>query len=116
MRRGVVMDVDAVVSAGRCNISRCFAVALLAVVCVGMRTVSAEECLHCEIDANKPIPYSDLRCAPREITPKTSATPFPAFEGGPRCDSRRRRHARQHVPSATQQQTPSRAAPVARQV
>jgi hypothetical protein len=95
------------------NMPRFFAAALLVVVCVGTRTVSAAECLHCDLDA-RPIPEGDVRCLPREIGPKPSPTPFPTFErDGLHCDFRRRPKAGQHAPSVVSQ-TPSHAAPVVR--
>jgi hypothetical protein len=110
------MDVHAVVaSAWQCNMLRFFAAALLAVVSVETRTASAAECgSHCDLDIQTN-QYGDPRCRPREIVPKNSATPFPAFEGtGLRCDFRRRRLVRHHAPSVTPQR-PS-PAPLARQV
>src|ERR1700730_1813928 len=114
--RSVVMDVHAVVaSAWQCNMLRFFAAALLAVVSVETRTASAAECgSHCDLDIQTN-QYGDPRCRPREIVPKNSATPFPAFEGaGLRCDFRRRRLVRHHAPSVTPQR-PS-PAPLARHV
>jgi hypothetical protein len=108
------MDVDVVVSAWLRNISTCFAAALFAVVCVEPRTASAAECgANCDLDV-RTSQYGDPRCRPREVVPKTSSVPFPAFEGeGPRCDFRRRRLVRQHAPSVTPTPSP---APLAKHV
>jgi hypothetical protein len=113
--RSVVMDVDVVVSAWLGNISTCIAAALFAVVCVEPRTASAAECgANCDLDV-RTSQYGDPRCRPREVVPKTSSVPFPAFEGeGPRCDLRRPRLVRHHAPSV-KPQTPS-PAPLAKQV
>jgi hypothetical protein len=91
--RGVVMESDALeASTWRRNLLCFLASALLTVIGLGPRTVSAAECgPHCDVRAH-PSQYSDPRCESRRSGPRLERDEL-------RCDLREPR--RRAAPSAT---------------
>jgi len=114
MRGSIVMDTNEMAaSTWQHRVLSFLALALLAVVCIALPTVSVAGCYpHCK--PVRPSLYGDPRCGPRDLVAQPLSTPFPSVEmKALRCDFREpRRHAGPPAVAATPQ-TPSPPVPAA---